>query len=87
MLQKLSHPSIKFSISFFVLVIINLENRNLEYTHKLFIKLLPPTSAPKKRFTMEKGNTLYYHGHIISNIDKLDLRKDNYVEHRLEFLK
>jgi hypothetical protein len=32
---------------------------------------------------MEKGNTLYYHSHILSNINKLDERKDKFVYHRI----
>lgn len=36
---------------------------------------------------MQKGNTLFYHDHIQSNIAKLEERKDKFVQHRMEFLK
>ena len=37
--------------------------------------------------SMQKGNTLFYHDHIQSNIAKLEERKDKFVQHRMEFLK
>lgn len=36
---------------------------------------------------MENGNTKFYHGHIQTNIQKLDERKDKFIHFRLNFLK
>ena len=36
---------------------------------------------------MEGGNTLFYHAHILTNINKIDERKDKFVEHRTSFLR
>ena len=36
---------------------------------------------------MQDGKTNFYHGHIQQNITRLDERKDNFIGHRLDFLR